>query len=232
MARQRGNGYLRGSEEFSRLVNFSDGVMAIAITLLVLNIDLPVPTNDAAATATRIQTLLLHLAPQLSAFLVSFVIVAYLWVGHHRLLAGLTRLDTAFVQWNFAFLLLVVLVPLQAQLIGLYSDNPAAIGLYSLGFALLFAWDLLGVQLAWRRGLMAHRPSLRRRRHATWAKLLPVGVFLLTIPAVQWLGTAIANWLWLSIFALESLLDRAMGIDSGRSPSLDACRSRGVCDDR
>jgi len=204
--------YPRGSAEFARVLSFSDGVMAIAITLLVLNIDLPVPTSEAMAAVANVPQLLLGLGPELSAFLVSFVIVAYAWVGHHRLLAELERIDGVFIAWNFVFLLLVALVPLQSQLIGLYETNPAALNIYSLLFALLFLCDLVGLQLAWRRRLISRRPSRRRRLHATLAKLLPVLVFLLAIPAVKLVGTSIANWIWLSIWPLESLLDRSLGI--------------------
>lgn len=210
---QRSGVFPRGSEEFSRVLNFSDGVMAIALTLLVLNIDLPVPSSEQLASQTAITPLLLRLAPQLSAFLVSFVIVAYSWIGHHRLLASLSRIDGAFISWNFCFLLIVVLVPLQAELIGLYGDNPQALSLYSLGFALLFGLDLLGQLLAWKRRLVPKRPSSRWRRYATVAKAIPAGVFLLTIPASHLLGTGIASWLWLAIWPLEAGLGRLLPIN-------------------
>ena len=211
LQRQAGQ-YPRGSAEFARVLSFSDGVMSIAITLLVLNIDLPIPNSEATAAAANVLQLLKALSPELSAFLVSFVIVAYAWVGHHRLLADLERIDRVFITWNFAYLLLVALVPLQSQLIGLYDTNPLALNVYSLMFALLFLCDLVGLQLAWKRRLMGRRPSRRRRLHATLAKLLPVLVFLLAIPAVKVVGTSIANWIWLSIWPLEWLLDRSLGV--------------------
>jgi len=210
--------YPRGSDEFSRVLNFSDGVMAIAITLLVLNIDLPVPKSAVLARSANLTSLLGDVGPQLSAFLVSFVIVAYAWVGHHRLLAELRRIDQLFMQWNFAFLLLVVLVPLQSQLIGLYGDNADAVGLYSLGFALLFGWDLIGLRLAWSRRLIATRPCRRLRTHATLAKLLPVLMFLTSIPAAKLLGSGIASWLWLATWPLEAMLDKLLEITGDEPP--------------
>ena len=206
--------YPRGSAEFSRVLSFSDGVMSIAITLLILNINLPIPSDDSAAAAASIPQLMRNLLPQLGAFLVSFVIVAYAWLGHHRLLGSLQRIDGVFIGWNFVYLLLVALVPLQSQLIGLYDSNPEALSLYSLGFALLFLCDLWGLQLAWNRRLMDQRPSRRRRLHGTAAKLLPVLVFLLAIPAVRVVGTGVASWIWLSIWPLELVLDRTLKVRS------------------
>lgn len=199
--------YQRGSEEFSRVLGFSDGVIAIAITLLVLNIDLPIPSGEQAASQADIVALLASRADQLLAFLVSFVILAYGWMGHHRLLANLERLDGPFLAWNFGYLLLTVLVPLQSQLIGLYGDNRQALALYSVGFALLFGWDLLGLRLAWWRRLTRHGPSRRQRWHFSLAKLIPVVVFLLVPPAIDWVGMQTASWLWLAVWPLETLLD-------------------------
>jgi uncharacterized membrane protein len=74
--------YPRGSDEFARVLGFSDGVIAIAITLLVLNIDLPIPSGALAARQADIVAVLAGRADQLLAFLVSFVILAYGWMGH------------------------------------------------------------------------------------------------------------------------------------------------------
>ena len=200
--------YLRGSEEFGRVLSFSDGVIAIAITLLVLNIELPIPHSPLEAARADIAGMLLGLSDQLVAFLVSFVILAYSWMGHHRLLSSLERIDGAFIAWNFGYLLLVVLVPLQSQLIGLYNDNAQALAIYSIGFALLFGWDLLGLRLAWWRQLVSHQPSPQVRRHHTLAKLIPVIVFLLVLPAIAVMGVEPASWLWVAIWPLEKALDR------------------------
>lgn len=202
--------YERGSDEFARVLALTDGVVAISITLLVLTISLPEPASEQAADQASIVTLLAALSDQLAAFLVSFVILAYSWVGHHRQISRLAGIDGLFITWNFGYLLLVAAVPLLSQLIGLYGDNPQALQLYSLGFALLFGWDWIGLQLVWRRQLMDHAPNRRQRRHISLARLIPVVVFLSVIPAVQWLGEGPASWIWLLIWPLELLLDRLL----------------------
>ena len=216
MLSRRANGrrpqarYERGSDEFARVLALTDGVVAIAITLLVLTISLPEPASDQAANQASIVALLAALSDQLAAFLVSFVILAYSWAGHHRQISQLARIDGLFIAWNFGYLLLVAVVPLLSQLIGLYGDNPQALQLYSLGFALLFGWDWIGLQLVWRRQLMDNAPNRRQRRRISLARLIPVLVFLSVIPAVQWLGEGPASWIWLLIWPLELLLDRLL----------------------
>ena len=202
--------YPRGSDEFARVLALTDGVVAIAITLLVLNISLPIPSSDQAANQAAIGSLVAALADQLLAFVVSFVILAYSWAGHHRQISRLARIDGLFMVWNFGYLLLVATVPLQSQLSGLYGDNAQALMLYSLGFALLFGWDWIGTQLAWRRRLMRRTPSRRQRLRISLGRLIPVVVFVLVIPAVRWFGEGVASWLWVMIWPLELLLDRLL----------------------
>lgn len=210
-------GYQRGSDEFGRVLALTDGVVAIAITLLVLTISLPEPSSEQAADQAAIGSLVAALADQLLAFVVSFVILAYSWMGHHRQISQLARIDGVFIAWNFGYLLLVAMVPLLSQLIGLYGDNPQALQLYSLGFAVLFGWDWIGTKLVWRRQLMDRTPNRRQRRHISLARLIPVVVFLSVIPAVQWLGEGVASWIWLLIWPLELLLDRLLPpIDSAQ----------------
>lgn len=209
--------YQRGSDEFARLLALTDGVVAIAITLLVLTITLPEPSSEQAANQAAIGSLMAALADQLLAFFVSFVILAYSWVGHHRQISQLARIDGVFIAWNFGYLLLVAMVPLLSQLIGLYGDNPQALQLFSMGFAVLFGWDWIGTQLVWRRQLMDSPPTRRQRRRISLARLIPVVVFLSVIPAVQWLGDVLASWIWLLIWPLELLLDRLLPpIDSAQ----------------
>ena len=138
------------------------------------------------------------------------MILAYSWAGHHRQISRLAGIDGPFIAWNFGYLLLVAAVPLLSQLIGLYGDNPQALQLYSLGFAALFGWDWIGLQLAWRRQLMQQTPSRHRRRRISLAQLIPVVVFLSMIPAVPLLGEGLASWIWLLIWPLEWLLDRLL----------------------
>ncbi len=72
--------------EFGRIVAFSDGVIAIAITLLTLNLEVPnVSSDDSAALARGV----VDLAPHFFAYALSFAVVGRLWLVHHRFFATL-----------------------------------------------------------------------------------------------------------------------------------------------
>lgn len=109
--------YKQDSPEFNRVINLSDAVFAIAMTLLVLTLDIPdVPASGLASA----------LAGQLSqfvAFLLSFTLVAIIWTQHHKFMEMLNRMEPLLIGLNLALLGIVVLVPYPTNLIG---NNPGA----------------------------------------------------------------------------------------------------------
>ncbi|QIN83765.1 DUF1211 domain-containing protein [Rubrobacter tropicus] len=77
-----GNEGRESSRELSRIVNFSDGVFAIVITLLVLSIQ--VPEIPSALVAQGLPSRLLALGPKVLSYVMSFLVVAVYWMAHHR----------------------------------------------------------------------------------------------------------------------------------------------------
>src|SRR3989337_3802688 len=110
----------RLSFQFGRLSSFSDGVFAIAITLLIIEIKIPVlhgATDEA----------LIHSLSQMSlkflGFLISFGIVGHYWSVHHRIFGYIERYNATFVWINMAFLCSVVLLPFSSGMMGEYSSE-------------------------------------------------------------------------------------------------------------
>jgi uncharacterized membrane protein len=123
-----------------RIVFFSDAVMAIAITLLV--IDLKVPEIPAALAAAQLPAQLEELAPRLGSFFISFIVIGVYWNAHHRYFSYIRRYDNLLILLNMLFLLFIVLMPFVASLFGLYSSLPLGVIVYSL------AVSLIGLSLA------------------------------------------------------------------------------------
>jgi uncharacterized membrane protein len=136
-----------------RFVTFLDAVVAIAITLLVL------PLADAIGTTGAgrdLGTLLSDEAGRFSAFLLSLVLIARLWLAHHRILEGVGAYDTAFLLVNIAWILTIVLVPFVTQVAGSYPPEPLAVLIY-IGTLTLNSACLSAISL-----LVWHRPALQR----------------------------------------------------------------------
>jgi uncharacterized membrane protein len=111
---------LEGAAETGRIEAFSDGVFAIAMTLLVLDIKVP---HDIAPPSSLLQALA-HQWPVYLAFLTSFATILIMWINHHRLFTHISRCDDQLLFFNGLLLLGVVLVPFPTSLVAEYLGQP------------------------------------------------------------------------------------------------------------
>ena len=110
------------ASETGRIEAFSDGVFAIAITLLVL--DLKVPHD--AQSGRRLAELLLAQWPAYLAFLTSFATILIMWINHHRIFSLVGRTDDRLMFYNGLLLLGVTLVPFPTSLVAEYLPRDGA----------------------------------------------------------------------------------------------------------
>ena len=121
----------------SRVEALSDGVFAIAMTILVLNIS--VPTAETVS-ADRLPDALRQVAPQVIVYIISFVNLGVLWVGHHNQYHFIVRADRWFLWINVLYLLLISFMPLATALLGHYPLHRVALVVYGTN---LFAATLV-----------------------------------------------------------------------------------------
>src|SRR5215472_15241381 len=130
----------------SRLEAFCDGVFAIAITLLI--IDVRLPSTENIHNTHQLWLALKHLSPSIFVFLLSFTIIFITWVNHHAVLKLIHKSSPRFIYANGLLLLTVVVVPFPTSLLGefILTDHAApAVILYSSVFALqAIAWNFVG----------------------------------------------------------------------------------------
>jgi uncharacterized membrane protein len=115
-----------------RLESFSDGVFAIVITLLILNVHL-----DRQRELTL--KALGELTPDIVAFVLSFVIVGVYWVSHHNMLHMIRAVDRRLLWLNLLLLLAIVFIPFPAGLLGQQLWNPIAVATYGLNLMVVNA---------------------------------------------------------------------------------------------
>ena len=116
-----------------RIVFFSDAVMAIAITLLA--IDLKVPEIATSAAAAELPRALSDLGPRFMSFLISFFVIGIYWMSHHRYFRFIKRYDGGLIALNLLFLLFIVLMPFVAGLFGQYYYLPLGMSVYAAAVA-------------------------------------------------------------------------------------------------
>lgn len=108
----------------NRLEAFSDGVFAIVITLLVLELRLP---QGAGPLAPKLAAMV----PQFMAYAIAFIIVGMTWIGHHGLFHLISRTDKTLMWLNLLVLICVSFVPFPSMVLGLYPMHPVAIRLFA-----------------------------------------------------------------------------------------------------
>jgi uncharacterized membrane protein len=118
-----------GPVDADRVLAFSDGVFAIAITLLTLRLEVP-PGLRGLALARELRDLL----PAIGAYALSFAILGRLWLTHHRIFAVVARVDRSVLVRNLTFLALIAVMPFPVRLLSDYHDRPLAIAVYALTF--------------------------------------------------------------------------------------------------
>jgi uncharacterized membrane protein len=189
--------------DLGRIMAFTDGVMAVAITLLVLNLEVPTVPGDELDEALG------DLFPSLVAYLLAFALVGRFWIIHHRLFETLRAFDAPLMTLNLAFLALIVLIPFATELFDHYTQEPIAAAVLgaTLGLAALTHW--LAVVYTLRRGLVHEQ---QRPASEPFAILLGLGftlVFLLSVP-VAFLSPTAAALMWAGTILLHRPLGRTV----------------------
>jgi uncharacterized membrane protein len=172
----------------ARTLALSDGVFAIALTLLVLSIHLPRHEQDLARE-------LAERDGELLSWLLSYLVIAVMWVRHRAFFGEVERIDRGLTWLNFAYLGGVAFLPYPTQVLGSYGDRPAAIALYAVTLATVSAAGGLMVRNAARAGSLSAAGATRHGGDLPWWAG-PV-LLLLAIPA----SFAVGGWaplIWLA----------------------------------
>jgi len=212
------------ADDTARVEAFSDGVFAIAITLLILEIR--VPELGAHGAGGGLWTALAALWPSYLAFVLSFFIILIMWVNHHQLMQLVARADYAFLFANGFVLLTVTFVPFPTAVLAQHLATPeaaAAVAFYCGVFIVIsLAWGCLLLTIT-RHGLL--HPDVRADTIARIRRAYAAGPIVYTISTLvalfqPVLGLALNTSLWLLWIRLcYHSAHEAAGAVAARSPS-------------
>jgi len=164
---------MTNEKETTRVEAFSDGVFAIAITLLILEIK--VPKIDMHMTNSELFTSLLNLWPSYFAFLLSFAAVLIMWINHHGFFKYLKTINSKFLYANGFLLLMVTFIPFPTAVLAEHINSPAAnvsAAFYCGAMVLVsVAYNVLWFTTAYKRALVKDEISdalINKIRNAYW----------------------------------------------------------------
>jgi uncharacterized membrane protein len=189
-----------------RLLALSDGVVAIALTLLVLQLRVPSLPSAAADSASALASALSKGGDQLIAYVISFYVVAQFWLVHHRVFQHLAGQREGLAWWNFAFLFTITIMPFTSDMIGQYGSNPLAVDIFALNLLLAALATQATAELGRRRGLMAPGSHAANRR-AGFLRSMATVLVLAASMGLAWVNAANAKFIWLLLAVVPRLVD-------------------------
>jgi uncharacterized membrane protein len=199
-----------GFLEYDRVVFFSDAVFAIAITLLAVN--LRTPMSGAIGSGEQIAKAI----PGIRGFAISFIVIAFFWVGHHQIFRYITALDRRLIALNLVFLGSIAFLPYPTDLLSAASREQAAAVIF---YAACGAFAGLLEAAMWLYAITARANLTSQGTEKIQAffllRILRVPlVFLLSIPIAVFSPIA-AQYSWVLIWVLALVINHY-------APDLDA----------
>ena len=186
--------YDRDSVEFSRTLAFTDGLFAIAMTLLVVSIGVP-QISGGDESIHDLAEGIGDLSGAFVSFFISFAVIGRYWLAHHTYFSALARIDRAIIALNLVYLAFIAFLPFPTALLGEYFENPLSITIYAVNVAIVSGMEVVLFAYAQNHDLLERKLPRDIYRYGTAMSLAPVVFFLLSIP-VAFISTTLAACCW------------------------------------
>jgi len=164
----------------NRLESFSDGVIAIVITLMIFQIKIPTVAENA--TSAEIWNSWLTMLPSLIAYTLSFVMVGVLWVNHHQFFHQLKNIDRHLLWYNLHLLFWMCIIPIPTAFLGQHFQKPEATAFYGFTmFMTAVAFALMREYVHKSEHLLIDNLSDALRKKLRRKLLMTVGLYFISI---------------------------------------------------
>ena len=189
-----------------RIVMLSDGVFAIAMTLLVLDIKLP----EVLPPHTTPGDVLIDLKSKFISYIISFFVIAAYWLTHRRIIGYLKRIDNPFITLNLVFLFFVTALPIPTGFVGQYGNAPEIVIIYTLnlaacGLVLAAMWEYA----LWNHKLVSSDLEPKEIRRILISVFTGPALFLLSLTLLPFLkDSSSIYYTWLSFPVIAFMLRR------------------------
>jgi len=194
-----------GAPRVNRLLTLSDGVIAIALTLLVLQLRVPslseVADPDSAADPAA---QLGKGSAQLVSYGISFYVIAQFWLVHRQVFRLVGDQEEGLEWWNSAFLFTITIMPFTSTLLGAFVRNPLAVDIFALNLLLASLATQAMIVVGRRRGLLISDAKARAGRIS--AAVVPI-VMAVSI-GLSWWSTAAAMYSWILMAVAPGIINR------------------------
>jgi uncharacterized membrane protein len=211
----------------NRLEAFSDGVFAVAITILAL--DLRVPSSDELTAHHGLWGAILYHWPTYAAYVTSFFVIGIFWVSHNGVFRNIKSIDRALLFFNLLLLMFVVAVPFATALVAAYLNHGhagnVAVALYSgVMLAQAATWTGLWWWVAGHPTLLADHvdPVLARKARLRFGMGTPIYAVAIAASFVSAPFTLLGHFVVAIIYSFEQLRVERPGVTAPGSAEMAA----------
>jgi uncharacterized membrane protein len=177
----------------ARFENFFDAAVAILLTILVLEIKIPV-----AAESLDTKHQVLKLIPSLTSYIASFLLIAGLWIDHHVLFLNIKKLNKRYILLNMLFILTLSLAPFATAFAGRHYDDPFAVALLGANYFVMNLFFGMLYLYASMKGLLPLEFYKERKAVAIYSNI-GIAILLIAIP-LAYVSTYISFAIYILIF--------------------------------
>jgi uncharacterized membrane protein len=184
-----------------RIITLSDGVVAIALTLLILGIQVPSPDElRNPDSLSQLADALAHTLDSWISYVISFYVIAQFWLLHRQVFRGIRRHHDGLAALNFVFLFTISVMPFTSDLIGKYPENSLAVIIFSVNLIVTNLATYRMLSFGRRRGLLSPQGAAVLERHKSLQGIFSLFIYALAIPVALinpdagklcWLGLAL-----------------------------------------
>lgn len=198
------NKTFENKREIERFILFTDAVIAIAITLLV--IDINVPAIESLKSSSQIWELLGKSKFEVLGFVISFMVISNFWVIHLKIFSKIERYTNTLIKINLIFLLFVTMISFITRFLVDYPGNMVSVSLYSLLIILISIIQIMIVMHVGKYELVTD-DELKRLQKIKTSLMITIVVFTLSIIIAQFNGIY-AMYFWITLLPIQKGLKK------------------------
>lgn len=198
--RDRYNKVFAAGTTTERLVFFSDAVFAIAMTLLVIDLKVPVPGDQSTWQIIASQS------DDLIAYALSFTIIGLNWMGHHRKFRVIKFHDAPLMMIDLVLLFFIAFLPFPTSLLSEYSGDVIAVVLYAAVVGIVGMLQYAIWRYAWRQGFVDDVIDVALYKYVRRNQLLTPIVFGVSIPLALFVSGDVAMYSWFALIPVHIAL--------------------------
>jgi len=195
-----------GGQGLGRTLALSDGIFAIAMTLLAFQ---TLPSDLKGDPAHHLTRTLGGLGDRYFAFVLTFLVLGMLWLSHHRLFSRIAEADEVLMGVNLLFLMTVAALPFPSALLGQYGSESASVVLYASAMSVASVLLMLMSLTARHRDLLLPGTTDAWIRSGLWRSGTTTAVFLVAIP-VALIAPSVGPLTFIALLPVRLITHRRM----------------------